>query len=76
MSLAKTEKTQLKQLLQSPQWSALDHLHKDLIDKYKGEYGARDTEWETIRNTLVNEGKIRGLTELIQEIYKEIQSNE
>lgn len=76
MSLAKTEKTQLRQLMQSPQWGALDHLIRDLIDKAKNGKQAGDTEWDTIRNTLVNEGRERGLTELIQELYAQIQSNE
>lgn len=74
--LVKSEKVQLRQLLQTPQWSSLDHLYKDMIEKYKGEFGARDSEWETLRVTLLNEGKIRGLTEFMQEIYQQIQSND
>lgn len=72
----KNQRQQLKQLISSPQWSAIDGLINELIQKYRAESGSRDTEWETIRNTLINEGKIRGLTELTQEIYLQIQQNE
>lgn len=76
MSLSKPEKSQLKQLIQTPQFAALDHLIKEMIEKYQDEIGARETEWDTIKITLMNEGRIRGLTELMKEIYLQIQSNE
>lgn len=76
MSLSNSERTQLRQLLQSPQWGSFEHLMKDLLDKWRDEFGAKDTEWETLRNTLTNEGKIKGVTELSQEIYRQIQNEQ
>lgn len=76
MSLDKSEKSQLKQLMQMPQWKALDKLIQELIHKARDGKVAGESEWDTIRNTLTNEGRERGLTELIQELYAQIQSNE
>lgn len=76
MTLSKPEKSILRQLVQSPQYGALERLMKEMIEKYQGEMGSRASEWETTRNTLINEGKIRGLSDLMKEIYLQIQSNE
>lgn len=76
MSLTKTEKNQLKSLVQSPQWTTLEHLIKEMLEKYKDQFGAKDSEWETMKNNLLYEGRVRGLTELSQEIFLQIQSND
>lgn len=74
--ISNIDRQQLKQLIQVPQWGAFDLLIKELIAKYKDEVGARDSEWDTVRNLLINEGKVRGLTELTQELYLQIQQHE
>lgn len=74
--LSKTERTQIRQLLQSPQYTAFDKLVNELKEKYRDEYASRDTEWDTIKNTLINEGKIRGITELVQELFKHAQNDQ
>lgn len=76
MALTKIEKNQLKSLVQSPQWTTLEHLIKEMTEKYKDEFGARETEWDTIKHNLITEGKVRGLVDLQKEIFLHIQSNE
>lgn len=72
--ISKSEATQLKQLMQSPQWGALENLINSLRDKAKSNKAAADTEWDTIKNVLVNEGRERAYAELIQEMYAIIQA--
>lgn len=72
--LSKPEKSQLKALVQSSQWSAFEHLMQMMIAKWKDDYGVRGSEWETLKNTMTTEGKVRGLSEFSQEIFNQIQS--
>lgn len=74
--LSKPEKQQLKQLLQSPQFPAFERLANELCDKYAYESPVRETEWETLRTTLTNQGMIMGIKKLIQELYANLQDNE
>lgn len=74
--LGKQERNLIKLLLTSPGGQVLEMVVQNMMDKYKEEFGARESEWETIRNTLINEGKIRGLKELIQELYLQAGKNE
>ena len=66
--ISKAEKTQIRQLISSPQWRVLELLVKEYCDKIKGDSIVRDTEWGTIQAALMNEGQIRGITNLLQEI--------
>lgn len=74
--LSKTERQQVKQLLQSPQWSSIQLLAQKLDEKWKDESNVRETEWETLRALLENEGRRRGLSLFIQELFNQAQNNE
>lgn len=64
------EKQQMLQVLSSPHWSALEALANHKISLLKDDFGSRETEWETMKNNLLTEGKIQGIRLLIQEVYK------
>lgn len=67
MSIAKSQKQQLRQLIQSPQWSAFDQLAQEMCAKLESDSVVRDSEWDTLKVALMNEGRVRGIRELIQE---------
>lgn len=64
------EQTLILQLLQSPQWSALESIAKRLHDEWNGESVVKDTEWDTLRAALEKEGRVRGLELFMQEIWR------
>ena len=75
MILTKTEQAQIKAVVQSPQWSAVELLATRIIENIKDDSVVTDSEWETIKKALLNEGKTRGIREFIQEIYKNVEQN-
>ena len=74
--LTKADKSHLKALVQSPQFAALELLANEIRDTLKDASVVRDTEWETLCYTLINEGQCRGIKAFFDEIYKAIESNE
>ncbi len=75
MILTKTEQAQIKAVVQSPQWSAVELLANRLIEQIKDDSVVCDSEWETLKKAVLNEGKTRGIREFIQEIYKNVEQN-
>lgn len=73
--ISKLEREQIKSLLQSPQWQAVELVANRLKDKISNEANVGDSEWETVRNTLLNEGQKRGINRLMQELYDIVQNN-
>ena len=71
--LSQTERAQIAQLLQAPQWKALEHLIHTVAQGYEEEAIILDSEWDTLRSSLVKEGKKRGIQVLMQEIYNCLQ---
>lgn len=69
------EKQQILHILQSPQWTTVERLAELQIDQIKEQPSIADTEWKTLQNILVKEGKIAGIREFINELYK-IAKNE
>ena len=68
------EKIQIKQLVQSPQWGAVEHLMQLKIQQWKDDTTLRDSEWETVKAACLQQGRIEGLNQLLQELYKIAQS--
>ena len=65
--LAKSQKQQLRQLMQSPQWGAFFQLAEEKCARVESDSVVKDSEWETLKTTLLNEGRVRGVRELLQE---------
>jgi len=71
--LSNPEKIQILQLLQDPRWQTVERYIKMLIEELNTDSTLRDNEWETLKTTLLKEGKIQGITELTQKLYEAAQ---
>lgn len=67
----KGQKQQLRQLMQSPQWKAFEQLVEEMCAKLESTSNLQDTEWETLKSVCLNEGRVRGIRELIQETMRQ-----
>lgn len=63
------EKRLIHQLLQSPQYPVLENLKKEIIDKILADTKVMDTEWDTIKKTLIDEGQVQGINRIFKEIF-------
>jgi len=72
MSLNNSEKSQLKNFINSPQWLTVQKIQDELIAKIQDENCVKDTEWETAKATIEKEAKIMGIRRLIQELFLNI----
>jgi len=72
--ITKDERAQLKGLIQDPKFRTFERVANLLCDKIAYESSVRETEWETLRTTLTQDGKIRGIKQLIQELYEEAKN--
>lgn len=74
--IAKTDRTLLKLLFQSPQWRVVEQVATELVNKLKTDSVVRDSEWETLKIALLNEGQVRGIKSLLQELFDQAQKND
>ncbi len=74
--ITKHDRSLLKNLFQSPQWRIVELIANELVDKIKGDSVVRDTEWETLKTAVLNEGQIRGIKTLLQELLEQAQKND
>ena len=63
------ESQQVKSLLQDPRWRTIERIVDLYSDRVQNESSMRDSQWETVRETILKEGRTRGVRELIQELY-------
>lgn len=71
MKLTDLEKSQVRGLIYSPQWATVQKVAEYLIIRFRGENTLRDTQWETLRDTIKKEGKAQGVEEFFQELLKQ-----
>lgn len=69
--ITKEQKKQIKSLIQSPQWQALEDFVQEYIDSIRLRSVVKDSEWETVKETLLNEGQVRGIRNLINKLIEE-----
>lgn len=74
--LTEIEKQQILFILQSPQWRTIEQFSKYLCNEIKDEPSIRDTEWETVKTILFNAGQVEGIKRFINELYKQVQTDE
>ena len=67
--ISKIESQQVKSLLQDPRWRTIERIVDLYSDRVQNESSMRDSQWETVRETILKEGRTRGVRELIQELY-------
>ena len=68
--ISQTEKTQIRQALQTPQWRTVEAIANEICDKIAMDSVIRPTQWETLKTALLNEGQIQGIKRLVQELYQ------
>ena len=66
----KQERSQLQQIVGSPQWATVKQVALELCAKLNDDTKVKDSEWETLRATLTTEGMVRGIERLMQEVEK------
>jgi hypothetical protein len=65
------EKSQIKGMLTSPQWKAVEHIIETMRAEIKEDSCIRVNEFETLKTLFYNEGKRDGLKDLVQRLYNE-----
>ena len=70
MKLTKGEQQHIKSLLTSPQWQVAESIANQFRDKIAYESVVRDTEWETIKTALLQEGRVQGIKMFTDELYR------
>ena len=64
--LSKLERQQIRQIIESPQWPAIERVAELTIQKMIEEEVVRDTQWETLKSVLKREGRIQGTRDFIK----------
>ena len=70
MKLTDLEKSQVRGLVFSPQWKTIEKVAEFVIQNFRGENTLKDTEWETLRDTIMKEGRASGVEQFFQELIK------
>ena len=65
------EKSQVRGLVFSPQWKTIEKVAELVIQKFRGENTLKETEWETLRDTVLKEGKAQGVEQFFQELLNQ-----
>lgn len=73
MKLTELEKSQVRGLTNSPQWATIQKVAELTIQQFRGENSLKSTEWETLRDTILKEGRAQGIEQFFQELLN--QSN-
>ena len=73
--ITQLQKGQVRQILQDPRWQVTEQIANELCDKISYESKVRDTEWETLKCTLVDEGQVQGIKRFIKELYNQAQDS-
>lgn len=68
--LTELERSQIRGLIYSPQWKTIEKIAELFIQKARGEVTTNGTEWEMVRDTLLNQGKAQGVERFFQELLK------
>lgn len=68
--ISNTEKSQIKQLLQDPKWQTVERFVEVVIEHIKENSPLRETNDETLREFLIQEGQIRGIRTFINKLYE------
>lgn len=68
--LTDNQKLTLRHLLDSPQWKTAQFIAEEHIKGVQGESSLRDSAEETLKATYLKEGRVQGIREFIQELFK------
>lgn len=76
MNLTQLEKSQIRGLVQSPQWKTVERVAKEFMDSVAFANKVRESEWETLKSVLEDEGQLKGVSRLLQELNKIAQQQD
>ena len=62
------ERQILRHFIFSPTWKVIEGLAETMIQSIEKRSRSFDSEWETIRHTLLDEGQVTGVRNLMQNI--------
>lgn len=68
--LTNTEKGQLKRMLQDPGWAVIQRVAEMTMANIQDDFVVTDNEWDTIKGAIGRESRIKGIRDLIQDLYK------
>lgn len=71
--ITELEKSQIRQIIGSPQWKTIENLANELCQKIREESIVQDTEWGTLKMALLNEGQRQGISRFFQELLRHVQ---
>lgn len=60
----------IKALLSTPQWAVAERVAQSLKDKLAYDSTVRDSEWDTLKATLIKHGQVEGIGMFVNELYK------
>lgn len=62
------DKSLLKKLVTSSEWNLVNLVAEELLQDIRQRSNVAETEWETLKNTLMNEGEQRGILRILQRL--------
>jgi len=71
--LSESEKSQLRDLIQSGRWNLITMLAEDFCKRLRDNPTIGTSEWELVRETLRREGQIEGVKAFLQELFNSLQ---
>lgn len=72
--LTDNEKSQVRGLIYSPQWATILKVAEMVIQKFRSENSLKETEWETLRDTVLKEGRAQGVEQFFQELNEQTKN--
>ena len=69
MALSEVEKSQIRALLNSPVWAAVQHAADDMIASIQKNSMVRDNEFETLKAVFGQEGKVEAIRDFMRELF-------
>lgn len=69
--ISDTQRAQLLQLVQSPQWKAVEELKNELCAIIQNDSKMQESDQATLKKVYLDEGMVMGMNKLINEIYNE-----
>lgn len=73
MKLTNIEKSLLKKLMQSPEFSLIQRMAELMCREIEEESIMRSTEWEAISSGLLKEGRLMGIKCFLREFYNQFE---
>ena len=71
--LTKEEKNRIKVFVTSPDYQIFQKVANLLITQIRSESSMKDTEWETLKNTIMKEGQVTGIQRFLTEIFANVK---